>query len=407
MNRGRTSGLALRWIPVLALSFAAVPSIAAAQDLHVGDRVRLVERDIDIPAHTAPRDNNVPFRFAGGSEALILAVDTPSGWFQIRGERVGGAEAVGWITPRYVAEPVSEAPLPEVLPPELSWCPAKGSPGPHPAGRLRVATWNLENLHAKDGESTFSGSDPSVKRFAIDYMRIRCYIRMFDPDILAVQEVDGPEALSRVVDTDVYNLHVSARPKAGDLNGKQNTGFAYKAGLNVQVRDDFEDLDVSNGTLRRGTRIDVSQGGHTLRLMSVHLKSGCFSNGSNGSACQKLFQQLPILEGWIDDAAAGPDPFIVMGDFNRRLNMPGDNVWAELDDAQPPDADLTAVTEDRPISCRDNQFTTFIDHIVFDLRAIAFVDRSSFRQMTFRQADRDNWDRISDHCPVIVELWLR
>ena len=59
-----------------------------------------------------------------------------------------------------------------------------------------------------------------------------------------------------------------------------------------------------------------------------------------------------------------------------------------------------------PISCRGNDFTRFIDHIVFDQRAVASVEFSSFRHVTFRQADKDAWDRISDHCPVVVDLWI-
>ncbi len=114
-----------------------------------------------------------------------------------------------------------------------------------------------------------------------------------------------------------------------------------------------------------------------------------------GSACDKLFEQLPELEEWIDDAAVGPDPFVVLGDFNRRLNQAGDVIWTNIDDADPANADLTAVTENRSISCRNNEFTEFIDHIVVDLRAVALVDRSSFRHVEYRQADKDNWDKIS------------
>jgi endonuclease/exonuclease/phosphatase family metal-dependent hydrolase len=52
-----------------------------------------------------------------------------------------------------------------------------------------------------------------VKRTAVDDDRMRSYVRLFDPDILAVQEVDGEEALSRVVDTEVYDVYVDDRPK--------------------------------------------------------------------------------------------------------------------------------------------------------------------------------------------------
>lgn len=291
-------------------------------------------------------------------------------------------------------------------PAEPAWCPEKSSPDPHPSGRLRIATWNLDNLHAKDGEPTYKKRRPSsVRRNPIDYMRIRCYVRLLDPDILAVQEVDGEEALQRVVDTDVYDIHVSKRPQSPLLNGKQNTGFAYKKGLDVEKQPDFTDLDVSRGHLRYGTRIDLTHNGKMFLLMSVHLKSFCFDNSKSGNDCDKLFSQVSKLESWIDTAAAGPTPFIVLGDFNRRFNLRGDRVWAELDDSDPPNADLTSVTEGKQTTCRDNKYPQFIDHIVFDKRGAEFLDRSSFKQLTFRPEDTPVWDQISDHCPLIVEMW--
>jgi endonuclease/exonuclease/phosphatase family metal-dependent hydrolase len=60
-----------------------------------------------------------------------------------------------------------------------------------------------------------------------------------------------------------------------------------------------------------------------------------------------------------------------------------------------------------PISCRDNTFTEFIDHIVVDRRVLPWVDRTSFRHITYRQADRAVWEQISDHYPVLIELWIR
>ena len=81
-------------------------------------------------------------------------------------------------------------------------------------------------------------------------------------------------------------------------------------------------------------------------------------------------------------------------------------MWIKIDYGIAPNADLTAITQDMPISCRDNAFNTFIDHIVFDARSIMWVERSSFRQMTYRQADKAVWGQISDHCPVMVEMWI-
>jgi endonuclease/exonuclease/phosphatase family metal-dependent hydrolase len=171
---------------------------------------------------------------------------------------------------------------------------------------------------------------------------------------------------------------------------------------------DFQALDVrGDGRLRYGTRIDLTHNGQTIQLLSVHLKSGCFENASTSSDCAMFLEQIPVLEGWIDAAAQGPTPFIVLGDFNRRVTQPNDRVWADLDDGEPANADLTALTQDMPISCRDNTFPEFIDHIVVDRRVLPWVDRTSFHHITYRQADKAVWGQLSDHCPVLVELWVR
>jgi endonuclease/exonuclease/phosphatase family metal-dependent hydrolase len=394
-----------RTICLLTVLLLATATFTYAQDVQPGDQVRFITREQHIPAHPAPGDNRVHLRFVSGLEATVLRVHSATGWIEVRGEPVQGTENTGWVTLSYLTrQPGSGEPT---TPDTLAWYPAKGSPTPHPSGRLRLATWNLENLHAQDGQSTYTGNDPSVKRTATDYDRIRCYVRLFDPDILAVQEVDGEAALSRVVDTDVYDVHVDDRPK-GSLNGQQKTGFAFKRGLTVVRQPDFKALDVQgDGRLRYGARIDVTHNGQTIQLLSVHLKSGYFENRTTSSDCPLLLAQVPVLEGWIDDAAREPRPFIVLGDFNRRLNQPEDRVWAELDDGDPANADLTALTQEMPISCRDNAFTEFIDHIVVDPRGLAWVDRSSFRQATYRQADKAVWNKLSDHCPVAVELWVR
>jgi endonuclease/exonuclease/phosphatase family metal-dependent hydrolase len=393
-----------RIIRLLMVLVFAGTALAAAAEVQPGDQVRFITREQHIPAHPAPGDTRVHLRFVSGSEATVLRVHSATGWIEVRGEPVQGPETTGWVTPGDLTQqPGGGGPTADTL----AWCPAQGSPTPHPSGRLRLATWNLENLLAQDGQSTYTGDDPSVTRTATDDDRIRCDVRLFDPDILAVQEVDGEAALSRVVDTDVYDVHVDDRPK-GSLNGQQNTGFAFKRGLTVVRQPDFTALDVQgDGRLWYGACIDVTHHGQTIQLLSVHLKSGCFENRTRSSDCPMLLAQVPVLEGWIDEATRGPRAFIVLGDFNRRLNQPGDQVWAELDDGDPANADLTSLSQEMPVSCRDNAFTEFIDHIVVDPRGLAWVDRASFRQVTDRQADKAVWSKLSDHCPVTVELWVR
>ena len=139
-----------------ALAFVVLPVTAAnAQDLIPGDIVQLVERDPHIPAHPFPGDSNIHLRFISGSRATVLGIDHPTGWIEITGEPLVGNQNTGWVTSKYIAKRLAgEDPV--VGP--LSWCPAKGSPNPHVSGRLRIATWNIGNLHAQDGESTLSST---------------------------------------------------------------------------------------------------------------------------------------------------------------------------------------------------------------------------------------------------------
>ena len=66
---------------------------------------------------------------------------------------------------------------------------------------------------------------------------------------------------------------------------------------------------------------------------------------------------------------------------------------------------VPTVTEGQQTNCQNNEFTDFIDYIVFDQPGIACVDRSSFAHVTFRQEDERVRNTISDHSPVLVAMW--
>jgi hypothetical protein len=126
-----------------------------------------------------------------------------------------------------------------------------------------------------------------------------------EPDILAVQEVDGEAALRRVVERDIYDVHDADRAK-GSLNGQQNTGFAVRRGLTVVRQPAFAALAIrGDGSLRCGARIELTHNGHTLQVMAVPVKSRCFENSATSSACETVLAQVPVLEGWLDTAAEG------------------------------------------------------------------------------------------------------
>lgn len=251
---------------------------------------------------------------------------------------------------------------------------------------LKIATWNIENLRV--------GSDK-------DYLQLRDYAKDLEADIIALQEVDGAEAAQQVFNRDDYDFYFSNR------NNAQRTGFAVRKGINVTQNPDYDALNISGG-LRYGTDITVSTDTEKIRLLSVHLKSGCFTKplaglGSGRGACDKLSRQVPVLEDWIDTRANEGIAFAVAGDFNRRFNITGDDFWVEIDDGVPANADLTKVTEGRTSQCFNGQYPQYIDHIVLDKQANQWLQPSSFKQELYLQPI-ERQSLLSDHCAIAVTL---
>ncbi len=249
---------------------------------------------------------------------------------------------------------------------------------------LKIATWNIENLTVGANK---------------DYLSLQDYAKDLDADIIALQEVDGKEAAEQIFNSGGFNFYFSSR------NNPQRTGFAVRKGINVVQNPDYDALNVSGG-LRHGTDITVSTDTSQIRLLSIHLKSFCFSGSLTGSPlgdCGRLSQQVPILEDWIDSRAREEIPFAVMGDFNRRLNIPGDDLWEEIDDGVPANADLTKITEGRTSDCFDGQYPQYIDHIVLDKQSNQWLVANSFDQELYGQPIA-NQRQLSDHCAIAVTI---
>ncbi len=137
---------------------------------------------------------------------------------------------------------------------------------------------------------------------------------------------------------------------------------------------------------------------------SSHCFSGPLYASPSNPNCAVLAEQLPILERWIDRHAVRGERFIILGDFNRQLNLPGDEFWREIDDNQPtPAADLERATADHLGSGCHPRYPELIDHIVLDRGTDLMVRENTLRIMPYAES----WEtRPSDHCPVSVDLVL-
>jgi hypothetical protein len=108
--------------------------------------------------------------------------------------------------------------------------------------------------------------------------------------------------------------------------------------------------------VRWGTEILVEKDGQLLRLLSVHLKSGCHDGSLENPTdpdCVTLAAQREPLEAWIDKAAQELVPFVMLGDFNRRIDRfdQDDHLWREIDDGVPPGLDLRRLPLSREAEC--------------------------------------------------------
>ena len=269
------------------------------------------------------------------------------------------------------------------------------------AAELRVATWNLEWLTARPAGDPALPEDVRPKRRE-DIDALRRYALTLDADVIAFQEVDGPEMAARVFPPERYAIITT-----GD-DVVQRVGFAVRRGIPVRRNPDLAGLDVYPDAvhrLRSGADITLDLPGARLRLLAVHLKTGCHydrlsgAHGSGSRACDTLRRQVAPLQGWIAQRREEGVPFVLLGDFNRRMDGP-DDLLAALTVAAP----LARATEGRASPCWGGG--SFIDHILAGGAARGWMVPDSLRVMVYRETGEAAKEGLSDHCPVSVRFRL-
>lgn len=271
------------------------------------------------------------------------------------------------------------------------------------AGELRIAAWNLEHLSDTDGEGC-------LPRASTDYDAIAAQVVELDADIIAFQEVENGAAAARVFPASHWYIEMSSRPAVEPGRrcwdrpeahlGHLGTGFAIRRGVAYRRNDDLKALGERDAFQRWGTDITVTDGGRNLRLLSVHLKTGCWGAGEDSDdrhedACMVLRGQMMHLKDWTDARRAGGTAFVILGDFNRRLAVHGDWAWRLL---SPPSAPLHLATSGLVTRC-DPRFTELIDHLVTGGGMEAMLVPNSIRELP-----RDG--PHPDHCAVSASFRL-
>lgn len=266
------------------------------------------------------------------------------------------------------------------------------------AGELKVTTWNLEWLTEKQEGDHALPRDVRPKTHE-DMARLRAYADRVNADVFGFQEVDGAAVAARIFPADRYVIHITQDQTV------QRVGFAVRRGLVFTANPDLVGLslpDDGGRRLRSGADITVQTPGGFLRLLNVHLKTGCNRDSLNSRSrpqCETLRAQLAPMQGWIAERQRELVPYVILGDFNRQMDR-NDQFQAGLQQSGP----LVRATESKSNPCWGG--AAFIDHILAGGPARGWMKADSLRVLVYREQGREWRDRLSDHCPVSVTFQL-
>lgn len=302
------------------------------------------------------------------------------------------------------------------------------------ARSFTLVTWNLEWLITPDTDRALRarcqrtqpdsqtralpcspGRKPPPARVPADVDALaRTADRLRDDhqvDVIAVQEVDGPEAARQVFRKGWEAACFTRRAHP------QNVGFVIRSGTPYRCHEPLNDLDV-DGRSRPGSDITLWPGQpHEVRLLAVHLKSGCFDGPLDRrfEPCADLRAQIPVLEQWVDARVREGAAFAVLGDFNRHLDRDARQpagldgsaplaLMAALSDRSPPGAELWRATESSPyVRCQpDDTHSRYIDDVLISVKLARRATSVRFKRVAYTVAELGH--QLSDHCPLGVVL---
>ncbi|WP_371818915.1 endonuclease/exonuclease/phosphatase family protein [Gluconobacter sp. P1C6_b] len=262
------------------------------------------------------------------------------------------------------------------------------------AHTLKLSTWNMDWLTLRpSGDPALPDDVPGGEHR--DFQKLAAYARHLDPDVVAFEEVDGPIAASRVFSSKTYQIVLTPDPVV------QRVGVAVRRDLHVTVNEELSPLNVAGPEaahqLRGGLDVTISDGAANLRLLVVHLKTGCWDQPLNQRqhSCPTLYQQVRIMQDWMLERQDEGEAYAVLGDFNRRLTL-HDPLMQQIEAETP----VTLTTAGKANPCWGGEY--FIDHILLGNAARDWLVPDSLRVMTYKNDTVPAG--LSDHCPVSVRL---
>lgn len=263
-----------------------------------------------------------------------------------------------------------------------------------------------------------------IKRSAIDYDALQQLFMTYSPDILAFQEVDSADALYRVIDKQQYKIYLSDRshhPQDSFKINNQYTGFAIKRNMIVNDLSDLSQLSspaIASGItmpfknkLRYGSIVEIIINQQSIRVLNLHLKSGCFTeqqlSKQKSKACITLAQQLTLIKQWVKDQQRLSQTFIIVGDLNHQIindqqfinKITNNSTKIKLLSALV-DANCTVkLATKKP---RYRTYRKLIDHLL----TTSNINAISQYQIQYNKQQLLQFI-LSDHCPLLFTLSIK
>ena len=344
-------------------------------------------------------------RLAGGALSLLAAV--LSAWLWLEGDL--GRPRIDPSSPFY-SRAACEAHL------------ALHEPRQRPRGP-RIGTWNVRWFPY--GTSRQKGEQPGT-----DIAWLACAIATLDVDVLAVQEFvqdpGGQRALSEL--TAQLDRWTGGRHRAAfddcPGHGFQHVGFIYdESRVELRGARSLRALNPGRGACDRGLRPGIGAyarfgAGPDLHLVGVHLDSG--QEPRDFGHRQQFAAAIARVKGELSRAERDTD-LLVLGDFNSMgcsACTPQVSAAAELAalGAQLEEQALARLPLPAERACTHyyRGDTAALDHVVAahamdELPADARIEvhgpcAELGCERIARSASFAAFDRLSDHCPLVVEL---
>ncbi|OJY12188.1 MAG: hypothetical protein BGO99_03240 [Nitrosospira sp. 56-18] len=158
-----------------------------------------------------------------------------------------------------------------------------------------------------------------------------------DTKIIAFQEVKSRKVVEQVLGRFAGEFDICVAPH----DAFQTVAFAWEKSVSSVAGRCIPNHDLAiaenpgegvlSHSVRPGLALELMINGEPVIFLNVHLKSGCANlvtgHGFAGRsltdpdpACEILNRQVPVIEDWVEDVAGRSPRFVLLGDFNRKID---------------------------------------------------------------------------------------